>query len=185
MLPSATPALTPADLLRLDQFLHSKACGLEAMGLSHAHGFLTAIASGPEALEPSEWLRLMFDEPVFDSGEEAAEMLGLALRLYREIETSLNEHGRYRPVLEYVRDAAGTHVDANVWCRGFVAAFALFSERWTRQSRLVLEEPLGLIFRLAQMHARASAEYARQCDALPLAAEAVHRYWRAAGGEAA
>jgi uncharacterized protein len=178
MLPSRAPPLAQTDLLRLDQFLHSRACGVEAMGLSHAHGFLTAIASGPEALEPSEWLRLMFDEPVFDSGEEAQEMLGLALRLYQDIENSLHEDGRFRPVLDYVRDAGGTRVDAHVWCHGFIAAFALFGERWTRQSRRVLEQPLSFIFQLAQTRARDSADYARLCDALSLAAEAVHRYWR-------
>jgi uncharacterized protein len=185
MLPSRAPALAQTDLLRLDQFLHSKACGLEAMGLTHAHGFLTAIASGPEALEPSEWLRLMFDEPVFDSGEEAQEMPGLALRLYPDIEDSLREDGRFRPVLEYVRDARGTHVDAHVWCRGFIAAFSLFGERWTRQSRRVLEQPLGLIFRLAQARGSHSPDYARLCDALPRAAEAVRRYWRSAASDTA
>lgn len=153
------------------------------MGLSYAHGFLTAIASGPEALEPSEWLRLMFDEPVFDSGEEAQEMLGLALRLYQDIEDSLHEDGRFRPVLDYVRDARRTRVDAHVWCRGFIAAFSLFGERWTQQSRRALEQPLGLIFQLAQAGAKDDPDYARLCDALPCAAEAVHRYWRSAASD--
>ena len=45
MLPAVPYALSQAELLRLGAFLHSPACGRDAMGLSHAHGFLTALAS--------------------------------------------------------------------------------------------------------------------------------------------
>lgn len=151
MLPETAQPLSQADLARLNQFLQSPACGGEAMGLSHAHGFLTAVASGPERLEPSEWLRLMFDEPVFESGDDAQEMLGLAMRLYDEIERGLRSEAGFRPVFEYVRNGAGaTRVDAQLWCRGFVAGFALFRERWTRTARGALDMPLSMIFKLAE-----------------------------------
>lgn len=152
------------------------------MGLSRAHGFLTALASGPELLEPGEWLRLMFDEPVFESGDDAQEMLGLAMRLYDEIECGLRGDTGFRPVFEYVRDHSGeSRVDAQMWCRGFVSGFALFRERWTREARATLDLPLSIIFKLAEMHAVADAGYARLCDALPEAAAVVYRYWQAEG----
>jgi len=182
MLPEQARPLDQADLARLDHFLHSAACGQEAMALSHAHGFLTAIVSGPERLDPSEWLRLIFDEPVFERGEDASEMLGLAMRLYQDIERGLRGDIGFQPVLEFVRDSAGeTHVDAQLWCRGFVAGFALFRERWTREARTVLELPLDVIFRLAQMRGLPDPSYARLCDALPEATGAVYRYWQAEG----
>jgi yecA family protein len=180
MLPAHAAPLTPADLTRLDDFLHSHACGRDAMGLSHAHGFLTAAVSGPETLEAAEWIRLMFDEPVFDSGEQAQEMLGLALRLYRQIEHTLDQDGQFRPVLEYVRTGAGdTRVEATAWCQGFISGMTLGRERWARRARSLLAEPLALIFRLAEAHRVGTADYAQWCAALPLAAEVVYRYWRA------
>lgn len=181
MLPEPTHGLDQADLARLDRFLNTAACGREAMGLSYAHGFLTAVASGPERLEPSEWLRLMFDDPVFDTGNEANEILGLALRLYDDIERGLHGHAGFRPVFEIVRDAAGSHADAQRWCRGFAAGLALFSECWTHAARTTLHTPLSLIFKLAELHALPDATYARLCAALPDAAESVYRYWHAAG----
>jgi uncharacterized protein len=182
MLPETALPLSQVDLARLNQFLQSPACGGEAMGLSHAHGFLTALASGPELLEPSEWLRLMFDEPVFASGDDAQEMLGLAMRLYADIEQGLRGEAGFRPVLEYVRDDTGaTHVDAQRWCRGFVSGFSLFRERWTREARGALDMPLSVIFKLAEMPGVADPTYARLCEALPDAAGAVYRYWQAEG----
>jgi len=119
MLPALPEALSQAELLRLDAFLHSPACGRDAMGLSHAHGFLTAVASGPEHLEPVAWLRLVFDEPVFENGAQAEDMLGLAIRLYQDIEASLDRPGSCHPVLDFVRSEAGElSVDASAWCRG-------------------------------------------------------------------
>lgn len=182
MLPEHACPLGRTELARLDRFLHTAACGGDAMGLSYAHGFLTAVASGPERLEPAEWLRLMFDEPVFGSGDEAREMLGLALRLFHEIERGLGERGGFHPVFEYVRDDGGrTHVDAQRWCRGFAAGFALFSERWTPEARTVLNASLDLILRLARTRGLADAAYARLCDGVPGAAESVYRYWETEG----
>ncbi len=185
MLAALPDSLNQLDLLRLDRFLHSRACGQEAMGLSHAHGFLTAVASGPEALESSEWLRLMFDEPVFDSGEEAQEMLGFALRLYRGIESGLRARGDFAPVFEYVGRGGETEPDAQRWCRGYVAGFALFQERWSRDDRRLLNEPLSLIFELAGVPAGRQPDYPRRCAGLPRAAETVYHYWHRHTGSAA
>jgi uncharacterized protein len=180
MLPTHSPPLSQSDLARLDHFLHTAACGRDAMGLSYAHGFLTAVASGPEHLQADEWLRLVFDEPVFTDGAQAGEVLGLALRLFQEIEQGLSRDGHFRPVFEYVRGAGGeAHADAQRWCRGFTSGLALFSEYWTTESRAVLQVPLSLIFRLAQAPGYPDASYARLCDALPQAAETVYRYWLA------
>jgi uncharacterized protein len=184
MLPEHTPPLQPSDLARLDVFLQSAACGHDAMGLSYAHGFLTAVASGPERLEPAEWLRLMFDEPVFDTGSDAREMLGLALRLFGEIERGLRGETGFRPVVEYVRVSGGrTHSDARPWCRGFIAGFALFNEHWTRDAHATLKLPLSLISELSETRGVPDPAYARLCDALPAAAESIYHYWRKQAGQ--
>lgn len=147
--------------------------------MSRAHGFLTAGAAGPEGLEPAEWLRLMFDEPVFADSEQAQEMLGIALRLYRDIEQGFAEAGRFRPVLDHVRDDAGaTRVDAVAWCQGFVSGMNLFREHWTSEDHAALHEALNVILQLSHLPPSADFLYAQLCEALPFAAEAVHSHWR-------
>jgi yecA family protein len=181
MLPAYSHPLNQTDLLRLDAFLHSSACGREAMGLSRAHGFLTAAASGPEQLEPGEWLRLVFDEPVFETGEQAEDMLGLAMRLYREIETTLDGAGSYRPVLDFVRDNAdGVAVDATAWCRGYFSGMSLCRELWSMHAGGGLNHLLAPIYELARYRGAArDGNHRRLCERLPGSAESVYRYWRA------
>lgn len=153
MFPDSTPTLSQRDLARLDAFLHSTARGRDAMGVSRAHGCLTAAARGPEAVEAAEWLRLVFDEPVFPTGAAAQEMLGLAPRLYRDIEQSLAMVGRFRPLFDPV--AAGeASADASAWCRGFVSGMSLCRGQCAAHARGVLHEPLQVILRLADANAR-------------------------------
>lgn len=174
--------LNQADLLRLDHFLRSNACGQEAMGLSYAHGFLTAVASGPERLDSAEWLRLMFDEPVFETGSEAEEMLSLALRLFGEIEHHLQTSIGFRPVFDTIHDAAKrTYADAQPWCLGFTDGIKLFSECWTAEANQTLHAPLDLIFRLANMRGLPDTTYTKLCDAVADAAEYIYCYWQKTG----
>ncbi len=179
MLPVHSESLSQSDLLRLDAFLHSPACGREAMGLSRAHGFLTAVASGPEQLEPGEWLRLVFDEPVFESGEQAEAMLGLAMRLYQEIEGTLGSAGDYRPVLDFVRDDNGVAVDASAWCQGYFSGMSLCRELWSMHAGGELSHLLGPIYELARYRGAArEGSHRRLCEQLPASAASVYRYWR-------
>jgi uncharacterized protein len=181
MLPALPQALSQTERLRLDAFLHSAACGRDAMGLSHAHGFLTAVVSGPERLEPGEWLRLMFDEPVFRDGAQAEDMLGLAMRLYQEIEANLDRPGGFQPLLDHVRDAAGTTtIDASAWCRGYRAGMTLCEEHWAIHGGRSLRAALATIDALARHPGPLPAPLNRAlCDRLPQAAETIYRYWRA------
>jgi yecA family protein len=180
MHPAHTHYLSQAELIELDAFLHSPACGSEAMSLSRAHGFLTAAASGPEQLEPGEWLRLVFDEPVFENGTQAESMLALALRLYQEIETSLKQPGEFRPVLDFVRDGSGgTMVDASPWCQGYFAGISLCREQWAVQGSGLLNGLLAPIFQLLRSAASpGDARHLHLCGGLPITAEAVYRFWR-------
>lgn len=187
MLPAPAPALTQAELLRLHSFLNSEACGRDAMSLSYAHGFLTALASGPEAMEPSEWLRLVFDEPVFRDGAQAEDILGLALRLYAEIERSLGQPDAFRPVLEIVRGSRGDLVmDATAWCKGYCAGMGLYQELWVQHANLALSTWLVPIHALARSAGPAlDPAHSRLCAELPQAVQAIHRYWRAQAAQAA
>lgn len=177
MFPVPSRPLTEADLARLEGFLRSRACGPDAMGVSRAHGFLTAAVSGPEALSAEEWIRLVFDEPVFASGEQAGEMLGLALALYRDIEEGLRQ-GDFRPVWEAVADGLRVRFDPRPWCEGFLAGTRLFGEHWAGAAGGMLRQPLEVIQRLACLTPSGGESYARLCEALPLAVQVIYLYWR-------
>lgn len=177
-LPSSQP-LKQADLTQLDHFLRSNSCGQEAMGLSYAHGFLTAVASGPERLDSAEWLRLVFDEPVFESGGEAEAMLNLALRLFHDIDHRLKTNVGFMPIFDHIRNTANQqYTDAQPWCLGFTDGIKLFSEHWTEEAYAILKTPVALIFRLADMHSQPDPAYARLCDAVTDAAEYIYCYWQ-------
>ncbi|MCU0809623.1 MAG: YecA family protein [Thiobacillaceae bacterium] len=157
MHPAHVHALSQTDLLELNAFLHSPACGDEAMSLSRAHGFLTAAASGPEQLEPAEWLRLVFDEPVFEK-----------------------QPGEFRPVLDFIRDGSGeTRMDASAWCQGYFSGMSLCREQWALQGRGVLNGLLEPIFQLLRSaDSPGGALHLQLCGGLAATAEAVYRYWR-------
>lgn len=177
--PESSSKLTQPELLRLESFLRSRATGDSAMGLSRAHGFLTAIVSGPEEFEVDEWIRLIFDEPVFDDSEQAQDVLGLIMRLHADIEQGLPVAGRYSPIFE-VRQTphAGTAYASEEWCRGYISAMALWSVPLPRS----LGKSLKPLFLIANpqgrtQHTMRAEHYEELCASLPSMVEAVYHYW--------
>ena len=170
--------ISQADLNRLDQFLHSNASGHAAMGLSYAHGFLAALASGPERMEPEAWLRLMFGKHVPDSGSEAKEMINLTLQIFDEIDHRLKTNVGFRPIFNNIsKEDVQSYADAQPWCLGFTDGIKLFSESWTNEANEILQKPLALIFNLADVKGQPGAGYARLCDIIPDATEFIYTYW--------
>ena len=182
MHPDQFQPLTHAELIRLEAFLRSHASGDWAMSLNGAQGFLAAAASGPQGFEPGESIRPIFDEPVFADGEQASEILGLILRLQADVERSLSEPGRLRPLFEFATGSGGRPIPhAGDWCRGYLSATALWGEPLPGQIANLLE-PLFLIGRPrgAGQRALRDAHYDELCALLPAAAEAVYQQWHSA-----
>ena len=183
--PDNPAPLTQPELLRLERFLRSSESGDGAMTLSHAHGFLTAIVSGPEQFEAGEWIRLIFDEPVFSDASQVQDILGLIVRLHASIEAALPEPGRFLPIFEYEGPPGrGSAYRSEQWCRGYISAMALWAQPVTRTLQYTLE-PLFLI---ASPQTRAQQElqqahYDELCALLPPMAEAVYRHWHGSTGK--
>ena len=179
MHPDHTGKLTQPELLRLESFLRSGASGDDAMSLSHAHGFLTAIVSGPEDFEADEWIRLIFDEPVFDDSEQAQDILGLIVRLHAGIAQALPITGRYSPIFEFHQAAnAETGYGSEEWCKGYISAMALWSMPLPRS----LGKSLDPLFLIA--NPQGQAQYALRCEhydelcaLLPTMAETIYQHW--------
>lgn len=179
MFPDNPVPLTQPELLRLEAFLRSHDSGEDAMSLSHAHGFLTAIVSGPESLETDEWIRLVFDEPVFSDSGQAQDILGLIVRLHAAIEAALPVPGRYRPIFEFsTAGGGGTAYRSEQWCQGYISAMGVWSEPLSR-SLLHTLEPLFLIAKPQGRSQQALREvhYQELCALLPPMAEMVYQHW--------
>jgi uncharacterized protein len=98
--------LTDAELDELEAFLASDAVPQDCMDLEMLDGYLTAIASGPESIQPSEWLPGVWSEggrsasPAYASSDQAQRVMGLMLRHMVGIERTLAESPtRFRPLL--------------------------------------------------------------------------------------
>src|SRR5260221_2871360 len=134
--------LTDVDYDELEVFLGSHAVPQDCMDLEMLDGFLTAIVSGPELIQPSEWLPVVWSDsqrtvsPVFANNEQAERILSLLLRLQNSIARTLTESPtRFKPLLyrpeEGVKGRQGcagegapreesAPPEASAWCEGYM-----------------------------------------------------------------
>ena len=177
-----------ADLEQLDRFLRAHA-GEDDLLLDGVHGLLTAIAIGPQAALPDEWLPEVLHEP-FSDEDEARRILELLARLNESVELEL-EADNYEPILgEIELDDGGTALSAHGWCEGFSRGVDLRARVW--ETRLgadsQLTELLGPIMALAveegvfatdaDFAPLSEVEYDECLGQLPSAVAAVAHYWR-------
>ena len=144
--------LTDAELDELEAFLASDAVPQDCMDLEMLDGFLTAIASGPEQIQPSEWLLHVWSEggksstPAFTGSEQAQRIMALMLRHMVGIERTLAESPtRFKPLL-YVPEAPAkqperTPPEGTAWCEGYMSGVKLrdFGAGFKAYRREVLE----------------------------------------------
>jgi len=139
--------LSDAELDELEGFLASDAVPQDCMDLEMLDGFLAAIVSGPEAIQPSEWFPQVWSDggrtatPAYSSNDQAQRIMGLILRHMVGIQRTLGESPtRFKPLL-YLPDektrsdkARGekdkTPPEASAWCEGYMAGVKLRDEEW-------------------------------------------------------
>jgi uncharacterized protein YecA (UPF0149 family) len=87
--------MTPhtADRPKLRIFLDDRARRAGTLGYHEAQGFLFAVAHGPEAIEPFEWIPAIFDEqdPGFADDAQTTEILGELMQLYNEVNGAVSD----------------------------------------------------------------------------------------------
>ena len=151
---NASNAITAASLLRtrlsddeiaeLGDFLQRRCLPVGGMPISMLDGFLTAIASCPEFIAPSEWLPRVWsagddaqpdrerppDDIVFESMEEAQRLTSLVLRRMSEIMRAFDE-GTLEPIFLKKSAADGAdRVSADVWCLGYLTGMEVHEAAW-------------------------------------------------------
>ena len=124
--------LSDAELDELEVFPASDAVPQDCMDLEMLDGYLTAVVSGPEVIQPSEWLPQVWSEgsksaaPVFVDNDQAQRIMGLVLRHFVGIQRTLGESPtRFRPLLyvpdEKVQRGERAPAEATAWCEGYMA----------------------------------------------------------------
>src|SRR6266849_8190569 len=122
MRPFASPSpLTDDAFARLNAFLGSIKNN-RAMNLEEMDGFFAALICGPEMVSPSEYLPYVWgnelsNDGVFQSVEEAREILNLVIRHWNTIAGTLFQGRVHFPFLFEDDDGMAR---GNDWARGFL-----------------------------------------------------------------
>ncbi len=189
--------LSDIELDELEAFLASDSVPQDCMDLEMLDGYLTAIVSGPDEVQPSEWLPGVWSEggksasPAYTSNEQAQRIMALVLRHMVGIQRTLAESPtRFRPLLYYADDHAQKEkapAEAAAWCEGYVAGVKLREDDW--QPLYDAQDARDWMFPVEALafgeHDPEFAEWvddkerrASLVDELPVASVLVYRYWQ-------
>jgi uncharacterized protein len=133
-----TYSIISADLEELDQFLFSDQVSDESMTLSMLDGYLTAIATGPNSLAPSQWLSGVWgpdesDSPEFESMEQAQRIMGMIFNRMNEIvDLQRAMDGVIEPIFDYQSYPSDEreYTDGEMWAAGFIQGMQLDPASW-------------------------------------------------------
>lgn len=145
----AEPLLTEKEFDELDRFLMSDRCGDETMAMDALHGYLTAIAIGPEPVAIDEWLPRVWgpeadDTPDFRDDKQEARIRELLSRSLQEIVVTFEVAPKDFEPLFSVHQWKGKEVlDAEAWCWGFLEGISLRDAAW----QPLRESPQALLLR--------------------------------------
>jgi uncharacterized protein len=189
--------LSDPELDELEAFLASDLVPQDCMDLEMLDGFLTAIVSGPDSVQPSEWLPQVWSDgarssnPVFANNEQAQHIMGLMLRHMVGIQRTLGESPtRFRPLL-YMPDEKARNdkapPEASAWCEGYMSGVKLRDDEW--QPLYDAADARDWMFPIeALAFGDQDAEFAEWIDdaekrsslvdELPVASVLIYRFWQ-------
>jgi uncharacterized protein len=127
--------LTEKEFDELDRFLLSDRTPEDAMTLDTLHGYLTAIAIGPETIMPAEWLPRVWGEegaaPKWKNSKEEERIVNLIMRFMNEILITFEVAPKEFEPLYCEHEVNGqTLIDAEAWTWGFWEGMELREGSW-------------------------------------------------------
>ena len=120
----------------LDKFLLSDKCPDDAMTMDSLHGYLTAIAVGPEVIPMSEWLPHVWGGdsekgPQFKNEKEFERIVNLIVRFMNEIVITLEVAPKeFEPLFCEFEWEGHQVLDGEAWAWGFWEGMQLRAEAW-------------------------------------------------------
>jgi len=128
--------LSDKEFNELDKFLMSDRVGDDGMTMDALHGYLTAIALGPEMIPMSEWLPLVWGlpdaaEPKFKNEKELQRITQLIARFMNEIQITFEVAPQeFEPLFCILEQDGKELIDGETWAWGFWEGMQLREEAW-------------------------------------------------------
>ena len=112
---------------RLMELLDAKSEAHNTMRCDEVQGFMIALLSGPDALNPTNWLpEILGEESLFDA-KERTEIERLVMAMAADMRMKLNE--KTLPDLWFYEDEAG-NPDFYTWCNAYLYALDIVPTDW-------------------------------------------------------
>ena len=112
---------------RLMELLDDKSEAHNTMRCDEVQGFMMALLSGPDALNPTNWLpEILGEESLFDA-KERTEIERLVMAMAADMRMKLNE--KTLPDLWFYEDEAG-NPDFYTWCNAYLYALDIVPTDW-------------------------------------------------------
>ena len=112
---------------RLMELLDAKSEAHNTMRCDEVQGFMMALLSGPDALNPTNWLpEILGEESLFDA-KERTEIERLVMAMATDMRMKLNE--KILPDLWFYEDEAG-NPDFYTWCNAYLYALDIVPTDW-------------------------------------------------------
>jgi uncharacterized protein len=128
--------LSDEEFEELDDFLLSDRCAEDSMTMDTLHGYLTALAIGPQEVLMEEWLHRVWgpqakDAPTFKNAKEAERITNLIARFMNEIAITLEVAPKEYEPLFCEREWEGKSLlDGEAWAWGFWEGMELRKTEW-------------------------------------------------------
>ena len=181
------PSLSFEQLNALEPYLLHRAQFHHGMPLDVAHGYLTAVLSGPRDIPIEEWLGPVFGKPDFDEDEEVEQMAELVVQLHDQIAHEL-DHGHYAPIMIHKPEEQADPLPLPYgWCEGYLFGLSLqgqdIRERMSQDEEAAnLLAPIMAFMMYEEdqlMNPPDPAQHRQIVAELPDAAMQIHRWWLA------
>jgi uncharacterized protein len=128
--------LSDKEFKELDQFLLSDRCADDGMTMDSLHGYLTALAIGPEQVLMAEWLPRIWGEagkdgPKFKNDKEGERIVGLIARFSNEVAMTFDVAPKEFEPLYCEHEVDGRMLlDGDAWAWGFWEGMQLRADAW-------------------------------------------------------
>lgn len=179
------PALSFDQLNALEPYLLNRAQFHSGMPLDVAHGYITAVLSGPRDIPVEEWLPPVFGKPDFEDDAEVEQMAELVVALHDQVAHEL-DHGHYAPIMIHKPEQDTDPLPLPYgWCEGYLFGLTLqgedIRERMARDEEAAdLLTPIMAFMSYEQeqlLDPPDPAQHRQVAAELPDAALKIHRWW--------
>ena len=128
--------LSLEEIQELDDFLMSDNIPDETMPTSALDGYLTAVASSPAMLKPSEWMPGIWGptedhRPEFETMAQAERITELIMRRFNDVTETLHECPEsLEPLFDDLYFQSRFYIDGEMWAYGYMQGIELRRNHW-------------------------------------------------------